>query len=214
MPNSPRGGWHGRQPARLAAVLLSLFTTFTLLACGSAEPPAGPAKPPETAASSDRASAKALAESAPTWIKVPSIGAESSLVPLGLNDDRTVQIPPVSEPMQAGWYEHSPTPGELGPAVILGHVDGNGEKGIFWRLHDVREGAEVRIGRKDGSVATFVVDRVEQVPKKSFPTDDVYGDTRAPQVRLITCGGAFDKAARSYMDNVIVYGTLKTSQPA
>lgn len=210
MPKSPRGQRHGRQPARLAAVLLSLLTTFTLLACGSAdERPASRATPQTTVTSTDSgSSAKALGRSEPTWIKVPSIEARSSLVPLGLNDDRTVEIPPVTEPMQAGWYQHSPTPGELGPAVILGHVDGSGQKGIFWRLREVKQGDEVQIGRQDGSVATFTVDRVEQIPKKSFPTDQVYGDTRDAQVRLITCGGEFDRAARSYLDNVIVYGSL------
>lgn len=210
MPKSPRGQRHGRQPARLAAVLLSLLTTFTLLACASSdERPASPAKPQTTVTSTDGgSSAKALGRSAPAWIKVPSIEAESSLVPLGLNDDRSVEIPPVTEPMQAAWYKHSPTPGELGPAVILGHVDGNNQKGIFYRLREVKKGDEVRIGRKDGSVATFVVSRVEQIPKKEFPTDKVYGNTRKPEVRLITCGGDFDRTARSYRDNVIVYGTL------
>ncbi|SDI96983.1 Sortase family protein [Actinokineospora alba] len=150
-----------------------------------------------------------MTRSDPVWIKVPSIEADSSLVQTGLNQDRTIEVPPVDQPMQASWYKFSPTPGETGPAIILGHVDGNQRKGVFWRLHEVKPGAEVLIGRQDGSVAEFVVDAVKRVSKKEFPTDEVYGDTPNAQVRLITCGGEFDKAARRYLDNWIVYGTLK-----
>lgn len=212
MLTSLRGTRDGRQPSRLAAALLSLVATVTLIGCGSAdERPAAPAKPQHTVTSTEApAKPGAMERSAPAWIKVPSIGAESSLVPLGLNSDRTVEIPPVSEPLQAGWYKHSPTPGEVGPAVILGHVDGKGQKGIFYRLRELEPGAEILVGRDDGSVAKFVVDRKEQVPKKSFPTEKVYGDTTKPQIRLITCGGEFDRSAGSYRDNIIVYGSLST----
>jgi LPXTG-site transpeptidase (sortase) family protein len=141
---------------------------------------------------------------------VPSIDAHSSLVPLGLNADKTVQVPPVTEPLQAGWYSNSPTPGQVGPAVVLGHIDGNHQKGIFWRLHEVKKGDQVVIGRQDGSKATFTVTKVDQIAKKEFPTEAVYGNTTDPQIRLITCGGAFDAAAHSYLDNIIVYGTLNT----
>ena len=194
-----------RWSRRAAAVLATLVAAIGVAGCGSdAEPTAAPGG----AARGEQSQHAAMAESRPTWIEVPSIGAKSSLVPLGLNEDRTVEIPPVSKPMQAGWYKHGPTPGELGPAVILGHVDGSGQKGIFYRLREVKQGAEIRVGREDGSVAAFAVDRVEQVPKKEFPTDKVYGDTDDPEVRLITCGGEFDKAARSYRDNIIVYAKL------
>jgi sortase (surface protein transpeptidase) len=141
-------------------------------------------------------------------LRIPRIGAESSLVPLGLNADRTVQVPPVSTPMQAGWYENGPTPGEIGPAVILGHVDGDHQPGIFYRLHELRPADEILVTRQDGGTVTFTVSRVQQVSKTTFPTDAVYGDTSDAELRLITCGGAFDHAARSYRDNIIVYAVL------
>lgn len=146
-----------------------------------------------------------LASSAPTRVTVPSISAESSLVATGLKQDGSLEVPPVSEPMQASWFDQSPTPGEVGPSIVLGHVNGGGQPGIFANLDDVVSGAQVFVDRADGQRAVFEVSRVETIPKDSFPTDAVYNDTANPQLRLITCGGGYDPNARSYRSNVIVY---------
>ncbi|MTD56427.1 class F sortase [Amycolatopsis pithecellobii] len=184
-----------------AAVLLAVFATVLLAGCGAdAVPPAAPAPAPS--------SAQQPATAPPTWVDLPSISAHSSLVELGLNPDRTIEVPPVDQPLQAGWYRYSPVPGQVGPAVILGHIDGNHQKGIFWRLRDVKAGDQVRIGQANGAALTFAVTKVDQVAKKEFPTDAVYGDTPDPELRLITCGGAYDAANRNYLDNVIVYAKL------
>ncbi|WP_439658085.1 class F sortase [Lentzea sp. HUAS TT2] len=146
-----------------------------------------------------------MPRSEPTELWIPHIGARSSLIPLALNEDGTVEVPPVEQPMQAGWYSLGPTPGEVGPAVILGHVDGYRMPGIFYRLRDLVPGDDVEISRADGTVIRFVVRKVDQVAKSRFPTDAVYGQTPGPELRLITCGGRFDPAARSYVDNIIAY---------
>jgi sortase (surface protein transpeptidase) len=156
-----------------------------------------------------RDAAPAMARVEPVSVDIPKIGAHSSLVPLGLNPDNTVQVPPVSTPMQAGWYSYGPTPGETGPAVILGHVDGMKQAGIFYRLRELASGDRVSVSRRDGSTARFVVTRVDRVSKDAFPTDAVYGNTAGPELRLITCGGDFDHTAHSYRDNVIVYAGLE-----
>ncbi|MCG3756614.1 MULTISPECIES: class F sortase [unclassified Amycolatopsis] len=185
----------------LFALLLAFVANFALLGCGSADQ-----APPAAAPASSAAAAQQVAD--PVSLDVPSIDAHSSLVPLGLNDDKTVQVPPVDQPLQAGWYHFGPKPGQVGPAVVLGHIDGNHQKGIFWRLHEMKKGDKVVIGRKDGSKATFTVTKVDQIAKKTFPTEAVYGNTTDSQIRLITCGGAFDAEKKSYLDNIIVYGTL------
>ncbi|MET8762183.1 sortase [Lentzea sp. NPDC004782] len=108
----------------------------------------------------------------------------------------------------AGWYELARTPGEAGPAILLGHVDGLNKPGIFFRLKELVAGDEIEVPRKDGTTARFRVRKTEQIAKSGFPTEAVYGDTAEPELRLITCGGSFDRAAHSYRDNVIVYATL------
>ena len=143
----------------------------------------------------------------PAEVSIPKIGAHSTLVGLALNADESVEVPPVTAPMQAGWFAGGPKPGEPGPAVILGHVNGGGRAGIFARLHELKPGDEVLIGQTDGGITRFVVREVDQVAKNEFPVDAVYGDTAGPELRLITCGGSFDQAAHSYRDNVIVYAS-------
>jgi LPXTG-site transpeptidase (sortase) family protein len=194
-------------PRRWAGLVVALVAALALAGCGTttaAAPPPAPA--PTTAAAAD----VGLARSIPTSLDVPSIAVHSSLVQLGLNADKTVQVPPVDQPLQAGWYKNSPTPGQVGPAVLLGHIDGDHQEGVFWRLHDVKKGDKVQVGRQDGTTLTFTVSKVDQVAKSSFPTDAVYGNTTDPELRLITCGGAFDASAHNYLDNIIVYATLSS----
>lgn len=169
---------------------------------GSPEEPA--ATSPATTTTTDAGMPRAN----PTDVRIPKIGVESTLVPLGLNKDGTLQVPPITEPMQAGWYRLGPTPGEVGPAVIAGHVDGGGHKGIFYDLKSLAPGDGIDVDREDGTTAHFQVNHVSEVPKNAFPTEAVYGDTDTPQLRLITCGGAFDRGAHSYLDNIIVFADL------
>jgi LPXTG-site transpeptidase (sortase) family protein len=152
--------------------------------------------------------AAALPDSPPTQVRIDAINATSSLVPLGLNPDQTITVPPVNTPLQASWYRLGPTPGAAGPAIILGHVNGNGKEGIFAKLNQVKPGDQVKVTRQDGKTAVFTVTKMQQIPKNTFPTVDVYGDTPDAQLRLITCGGGFDTAKRSYVDSIIAFATL------
>ncbi|AHI00925.1 class F sortase [Kutzneria viridogrisea] len=144
----------------------------------------------------------------PVRVDIDGVDAHSSLIPLGLNGDRTVQVPPIEQPLQAGWYRFGVRPGDLGRAVVLGHVDGNGQPGIFARLAALRPGDTARITRQDGSVLRFTVQQVQQIPKTSFPTQQVYGPSAQRELKLITCGGRFDPATRRFADNVIVSAVL------
>ncbi|WP_433289605.1 class F sortase [Pseudonocardia sp. CA-142604] len=149
----------------------------------------------------------ALGPSAPVSLDVPAIGVHSSLLRLGLNPDGTVEVPPLDS-REAGWYENSPTPGEQGPAVILGHVDSaRTGPGVFYDLRTMLPGDGITVGRADGTTVAFRVDQVATYPKNVFPTAAVYGDIDHAGLRLITCGGRFDKAARSYEDNIVVYAS-------
>lgn len=152
---------------------------------------------------------------APVSVAIPGIDVRSDLLRLGVNGDGTVEVPPLAPDDQAGWYERGPAPGAVGPAVILGHVDSaEWGPGVFFDLGALQAGDEVTVTRADGSVAVFAVDRVERHRKDDFPTIEVYGNTADAQLRLITCGGAFDPGAGSYEDNVIAFASLVRTRPA
>ena len=124
---------------------------------------------------------------------------------LGLRSDGSMQVPTGGFP--AGWYSGGPTPGELGPAVIAGHVDMKGP-GVFYNLHDVKVGDQVTITEADGSKPVFRVTQVAEYLKDQFPTKRVYGNIDHPGLRLITCGGTFDSQSGHYEDNLIVFADL------
>ncbi|MER7890700.1 class F sortase [Micromonospora sp. NPDC094482] len=151
----------------------------------------------------------ALPRSAPSTITIPRIGVDAKIMSLGTNPDGTVQVPPLDQAQLAGWYEPGPSPGEVGNAVIVGHVD-SAKLGpaVFFDLGAMQPGDTVTVNRADGRAATFRVDSVKSYPKDSFPTELVYGPSDRPSLRVVTCGGQFDEAARSYLNNVIVFASL------
>ena len=147
-----------------------------------------------------------MVRSTPIRVQIPAIGVDSNLMDLRLQSDGTMEVPPAGFP--AGWYEGAPTPGQLGPAIIAGHVDWGGQPGVFYHLRDLKPGNEVSVARRDGSVAVFRVTQVKQYPKDNFPTNVIYGDIDHAGLRLITCGGSFDRQAHSYEDNIVAFAEL------
>jgi hypothetical protein len=186
----------------MSRILALVALLFALVACGSTAPSA---RLPEASPATTTASAPAVPVAEPASVSIPRIAAESSLIETGLNSDGSPEVPPVTQPEQASWYGLGPAPGEIGPAVILGHVNGGGRPGVFARLKEVAVGDRIVVGYKDGTSREFTVTRTEQVPKTGFPFEKVYGNTEGPELRVITCGGLFNQAADSYLDNVIVY---------
>ena len=158
----------------------------------------GAARPPVVAAAH-------LARSVPVRLQIAAIGVDSRLMDLGLKADGTMQVPPSGFP--AGWFTGAPTPGELGPAIIAGHVDWKGP-GVFYDLHSLKPGDRVTVTRKDGSKPVFRVTRVQQFPKDQFPTKSVYGNIDHAGLRLITCGGSFNSSTGHYEDNIVAFADL------
>lgn len=142
----------------------------------------------------------------PTGIRIPTIGVEASTVPLGLRPDGSIEVP--TDLDQTGWWADGPEPGEPGPAVILGHVDSRSGPAVFFELAALQPGDVINVDRRDGSVVTYLVDRIEQHSKDAFPTEAVYGRTTDAVLRLVTCGGEFDRSERSYEDNIVVFANL------
>jgi len=177
--------------AMLAGCLLLVAT-----ACGG---PGGPR--PADPVPTTRATATA-GDGRPVSIRIPAIGVDARVVPVGLGPDRTMEVPAVD---LAGWYEPGPRPGAAGPAVIVGHVDSRRGPAVFFRLGQLRTGDRIVVGRARGGPRSFVVERVERQPKQALPTGRIWNHTRRPVLRLITCGGSFDRASGHYRENVIVY---------
>ncbi len=144
----------------------------------------------------------------PISVTIPAIGVTSNLLSLNRNPDGTVQVP--SSFHEAGWYQRGPTPGQLGPSVILGHVDSYKGPGIFFRLGSLEPGDTVKVARQDGTTATFKVNAVNEYTKAQFPSQTVYGDIGYAGLRLITCGGTFDRSTHSYLSNIVVFASLIT----
>jgi hypothetical protein len=191
----------------LAVGLAVLAATTSGCAATSAAAPSQPSVSATTAAPSAQAQAPmVMTASRPVRVQIASIGVDSELMDLGLQDDGTLEVPPEGFP--AGWFTGAPTPGERGPAVIAGHVDWGGSPGVFADLRDVVVGDEITVEREDGSIAVFRVVEVGQYPKDAFPTAAVYGDLDHAGLRVITCGGDFDSAAHSYLDNTVVFAEL------
>ena len=217
------GGRRGALLAAAASVVLVLLAgvviTLGLRHEGPPQPAAAAAAPAAaTPATPVPATPKApvapvdlgpiMRGSAPVRLDIPSIGVHTStFVDLGRAADGSIEVP--TDFAAVGFYTPGPTPGQFGPAVIAGHVDSHQGPAVFYRLGALKPGAQIGVGRKDGSTATFVVDKVASYSKARFPTAEVYGNTTSrAELRLITCGGSFDDHTGHYVDNVVAFAHL------
>lgn len=179
-----------------------------------ASPSSPPASPSSTPGSSSTPATQAkeqptvprMSRSQPTSVSIPSLGVTSRVIDLGLQPDETMEVP--QDGTSTGWFTGSPTPGELGPAVMAAHVTWDKAPAVFFELGSMRTGQRIEVDREDGSTAVFEVSDVGQYPKTEFPTEDVYGEVDHAALRLITCGGHFDGETGHHVDNVVVYAEL------
>jgi hypothetical protein len=151
------------------------------------------------------------ARSLPTEIQIPAIGLSVSLSTLGLNPDGTVQVP--TDVQQPGWYRLGPSPGQIGSAVILGHVDSYKGPAVFFKLRDLVPGDLINVNLADGSMAQFKVTAVSMYPKSNFPDQAVYGSHGFSGLQLVTCAGVFDTKTGHYLSNIVVYSSLVALGP-
>lgn len=152
-----------------------------------------------------------VARSAPLELRIPAIDLAVSVSTLALNPDNTVEVPTNAE--QPGWFRLGPSPGQLGSAVILGHVDSKRGPAVFYRLRSLRPGNRVDVSLTNGDVASFAVTKVATYPNSRFPARQVYTSHGHSALQLVTCGGRYDKRT-GYQANVVIYTALTTSTPA
>ncbi|MEN0102849.1 MAG: class F sortase [Curtobacterium sp.] len=154
----------------------------------------------------DPAAPAARSDATPTRVAIPAIGVDAALE--DLHRGAAGELDPPKGWDNAGWFSDGIVPGEVGPAVIAGHVDSPTSAAVFFRLDELVAGDEIHVTMSDGSTRTFTVDRTERAAKSAFPTSDVYGSSPTPDLRLITCDGTFDTATGHYTDNLIVFASL------
>ncbi|MFF5842620.1 class F sortase [Streptomyces massasporeus] len=149
-----------------------------------------------------------LPRSRPVRLLIPKISVDAPFTALAINDFGQLEPPPADNTNLVGWYAKGHTPGEAGTAIIAGHVDTATAPAVFAGLNALKKGDRFQVARADGSKATFAVDATESFEKDAFPSDRVYGDTPRAQVRLITCSGSYDRQARDYTENLVVFAHL------
>jgi Sortase domain len=216
-----RPSWHAQsRPGRRLAFGAACLATVLVAGWGGSQvwwaeaaPPTPPTVPPSAVASGPptpmSAAGKAgLDRSAPVELMINSINVRAGIDQIGLAQDGTLEEQPLSRASYAAWYRLGAAPGQVGPAVITGHVDTKSTLGVFFYLSRLRPGDRVVITRADDRTVSFAVDSVASFPKSNFPTQLVYGATDYPALRLVTCGGQFDRRTGSYEDNVVVFGHL------
>ena len=203
-PPSPRRGSPGRRGWRARGATVLLAGCLLLVGCQGSGGEALGGRPASTTEVPD---STGLPDGAglPVSIAIPAVGVDARVVPVGLAANSSMEVPEVD---LAGWYEPGPRPGQAGPAVIVGHVDSRRGPAVFFRLGELRPGDRVVVGQQGGPDRSFLVERVERRPKESLPVERIWNRTRQPVLRLITCGGSFDRSTGHYRDNVIVYARL------
>ena len=213
------------QPPPAAASPVNVIPTATPSEPGSTVP--GPTRTPgstvpgptRTPGNSPAAEPKTrgavLAHSIPTRLQIPAINVDNPLTQIGLNSQGEISTPPLVKDSHAYWLNVSPTPGQLGPSTIIGHVDSAAYgPGVFFNLGHMRQRDKIYLTRSDGVVAMFEVERVAEYKKNDFPTGEVYGNIDHAGLRLITCGGTFDSSIHSYQSNIVVYAALVSAHHA
>ncbi len=187
----------------LGKVLAGALTALAIGACGAPTAVVAPVRSVDagvTAAPADASS------QVPVAVRIPRLGVSSPLVPLSVDGAGVLEPPSTAD--VAGWHVGGAVPGEVGPAVVAGHVDSTSGPGVFVDVATLRTGDRIEIAQAGGDVLGFTVQTVETVDKSTFPTERVYGPTPSPQLRLITCGGWFDSTVGHYVANVIVHAAL------
>ena len=206
---SSHARWCGGRGFLLAATAAIALSSCAVRGDGPG-PPAVPSPPVSSSSTTTTAPvpepSPAPAQVAdPVRVHIPAIGVEAPVIPLSIDAGGTLEAPQHFD--EAGWNRDGPEPGEVGTAVIAGHVDSRTGPAVFFRLRDLSEGDPIHVHRADGTLVTFEVTSSAQYDKREVPSEQVYGATGGIELRLVTCGGEFDRSRRSYRDNLIVFAS-------
>lgn len=208
----------GRRTGRMPGVLAAVLVTAGLFAAGIGLGQAtGTLQLPHFFGSGNKpppGQFPVLGPSRPIRVVIPSIDLRAPVHGVGRDADGAIAVPSLRLTNEAGWFEEGPTPGQYGPAILVGHVDTKDRPAVFHRLGDLKAGARIEVTRRDRQVAVFEVNSVETFSKTSLPVKRVYYDYSRPALRLITCGGSWVGGELGYASNVIVFASLVSVKKA
>ena len=209
---------HAARGNRLLILVAAVLAAAGIAEISRANTASGPPRPAATvlgklppATKPAAVTLPALPYSVPTHVDIPAVNLHAAVITVDLNADDSIGTPSLSNAKVAAWYDRSPTPGQAGSAIMDAHVDSSrmsDYRGAFFYLGLAKPGMEIDVTRADTSVAVFTIDEVQAALKSQFPTDKVYAATSYPALRLITCGGDYDKKTHEYLGNTIVYAHL------
>ncbi|APY85039.1 class F sortase [Streptomyces alfalfae] len=201
-----------KKRAPWGVMALVLLTGLALIRNGSGEFDVGPPQPASAAAADHTPEARPgapapLAFSPADRIRIKGIQVDAPIVPVGLDPEGWVDAPPPEDPNLAGWFTGAVAPGEKGTAVVVGHVDNQQGPAVFYGLGSLEKGNRVEVRREDRKSAVFEIYGIEVFSKENFPGSRVYGNSGAPELRVITCGGGYSEQT-GYDGNVVVFARL------
>ncbi|MEU2622394.1 class F sortase [Streptomyces sp. NPDC007157] len=211
-----RRPWYRTRAYRLARTALLAIILVTVVRCWGSDGPDGSdalaaAGPGAGRDGSDGPPPRPLPRSRPTSMRIPFLGVDAPVIGVRLDRERQLETPPVDDPKLIGWFQGGATPGESGLAVAVGHRDTRTGPAVFAALAQVKPGKRIEARRADGRTAVYTVDRVKVYDKAGFPSEEVYGKTRRPELRVITCGGLFSRRT-GYTSNVVVFAHLTATR--
>lgn len=191
--------------------MLTVVLVTVVVQCEGHRDATGPGGRHAVAAAESAPPPRPLPRSLPTSVRIPSLGIDAPVTGLGLTGNRELETPPVDDPNLIGWYRSGSTPGEQGVAIAVGHRDTTTGRAVFAGLASVKRGKKIEAVREDGRTAVYTVDRVKVYDKVDFPDKEVYGPSRRPELRVLTCGGLFDRQT-GYTSNVVVFSHLTATK--
>lgn len=169
--------------------------------------PPGPSLDALTGPIDASADATPLPRSQPVRLAIPALGVDAPLATVGRTGSGSIGAPGANNATSAAWYDVGFSPGELGSAIIVGHVNTLEGPGVFYRASTLQPGDTIDVERADGVVATFTVDAVREYPKQAFPAAEIFDPRGRAGLVLITCGGEFDPGS-GYASNIVVYAHM------
>ncbi|MFI5686395.1 class F sortase [Streptomyces sp. NPDC051636] len=206
-----RRPWHRTRAYRLVRTAVLVTVMVTVVRCGGHEEPAGGPGAGRAAQARPAPPPRPLPRSPATTLRVPSLEVDAPIVGVRLGPDHQLETPPLDKPNLVGWYQDGPTPGETGTAVAVGHRDTRTGPAVFSALAQIPDGSRIEARRADGRTAVYTVDRVRVFDKAGFPDKEVYGPSRRPELRVLTCGGLFNRRT-GYTSNVVVFAHLTATR--